>query len=264
VHPHHERRKYLASPHGSPVLLTFEGFGRYGRAALARAQALAGAGFVPEPGSHERGFLSSAWRVDARPLPPVLDAAHVSHVARYLGWIARHEATGARADATALAIMLEANAREALGDAAARAAARLAAPMASTQAPAVRLDARMLRHEWIVDGGGLLKTDALHHHDDHFYPGPCDPAWDVAAAIIELDLDAEAAQQLLSEYRRTSGDDGLEERLAFHAAAYSAFRLGYTTLAADTLGDGDDGARFRREAARYRRRLETELARAAG
>jgi hypothetical protein len=261
AHPHFERRKYLASGPAGPRLLTFEGLGRYGRLARARADALAGAGFVAPPGRLDRGFLSTAWIEAAQSLPRTIDAAATRRIGSYLGWIARHQATGAAADPSGLATMLEANTREALGDAAAVAAARLAAGAARTAAPAARLDARLLAHEWIVAGGTILKTDALHHHDDHFYPGPCDPAWDVGAAIVELDLARAAVDALLAAYAETSRDTGVARRLPFHVAAYAAFRLGYATLATETLGQSDDARRFARAAGRYRRVLAGALAR---
>jgi len=119
----------------------------------------------------------------------------------------------------------------------------------------------MLPHEWIACGGRLLKTDALDHHADDFFPGCRDAVWDLAGAIVELDLDEEAAGRLLARYADRSGDRSAAARLPFHVLAYLAWRLGYTTLAADTLGDTDEGRRFRRDAARYRRSAAARAAR---
>jgi hypothetical protein len=89
-----------------------------------------------------------------------------------------------------------------------------------------------------------------------------DAAWDVAAAIIELALDAPGERLLLGEYRAASGDQDVEERLRFMRPAYAAFRLGYTRMAADALGNGNDGRRMRSAATRYaavlRRALSAE------
>jgi hypothetical protein len=50
-------------------------------------------------------------------------------------------------------------------------------------------------------------------------------------------------------------DDGLGRRLQFYETAYAAFRLGYCILASGTLAGSEDGERFLRGAAAYRRAL---------
>ncbi len=52
------------------------------------------------------------------------------------------------------------------------------------------IDGRMLPHEWVTDGGRLMKVDALDHPADDFLPGCRDIAWDVAGACVELGLSA--------------------------------------------------------------------------
>jgi hypothetical protein len=89
---------------------------------------------------------------------------------------------------------------------------------------AVAIDGRMLPHEWIETENGWIKTDALDHHDDHFFPG-CQPiAWDRAGAAVEFGLVNRAED--------------------FWTRAYLAWRIGYTTMAADALGDSSDARRF--------------------
>ncbi len=92
------------------------------------------------------------------------------------------------------------------------------------------VDGRMLPHEWIATPAGYLKTDALDHGDNHFYPGPCDPAWDLAGAIAEFDFHEEAREVLVDAYERASGDGGVRARLPFFTAAYLAFRIGYASM----------------------------------
>ncbi len=58
----------------------------------------------------------------------------------------------------------------------------------------------MLPHEWIRTASGFLKTDAVDHQDDLFFPGCQDIAWDIAGAIVEFGIPREA---LVSEYLRT-------------------------------------------------------------
>jgi hypothetical protein len=120
-------------------------------------------------------------------------------------------------------------------------------------------DARMLPHEWLrAPGGGLLKSDAAAHGDDHLYPGPVDVAWDLAGAIVEWDLDEGQRQALVASYRTRSGDDPTG-RLPAHELAYAAFRACASAMAAAGAG-ADEAERLSRDRERYRQRLRDRLA----
>jgi hypothetical protein len=99
----------------------------------------------------------------------------------------------------------------------------------------------------------------MDHHDDHFFPGCQDIAWDVAAAVFELDLEEQSRSYFIARYRRLSGDRGIARRLHHYAIAYLSFRLGYATLATSVLGKTADGIRFTGQAQRYARLLASEL-----
>ena len=71
-----------------------------------------------------------------------------------------------------------------------------------------------------------------------------DAAWDVAGTIVEFSLDASAARAFVESCRARTGDARLAERLPFYHAAYLAYRLGYCTLAADTVDGAEERARF--------------------
>ena len=114
----------------------------------------------------------------------------------------------------------------------------------------------MLPHDWLADEGRLVKTDALDHHADDFLPGCRDIAWDLAGAIVEMHLHGGASAALVEHYRRSSGDSSIDRRLAFYVPAYACYRLGYATLAAESLKATADGVRFARLTRRYRRSLE--------
>lgn len=120
----------------------------------------------------------------------------------------------------------------------------------------VAIDGRMLPHEWLNTGETLLKTDALDHHADDFLPSSRDIAWDVAGAIVELELDGEAESFLAGRITKLTGDSSLPQRLPFYCMAYAAYRLGYSTLALESLDDAGECARFRRLVSQYRRSLE--------
>jgi hypothetical protein len=123
----------------------------------------------------------------------------------------------------------------------------------------VALDGRMLLHEWIRTPDGYLKTDAIDHHQDHFFPGCQDIAWDVAAAALELGLDGKPRHELVTRYRSLSGDHTITSRIPAYAVFYLAFRLGYATLARSVLGQDPDADRFAAAAGRYARLLRREL-----
>jgi hypothetical protein len=145
-----------------------------------------------------------------------------------------------------------------------RIGSRLPGPLESWSEHPVALDGRMQAHEWIHTGMGYIKTDAFDHHDDHFFPGCQDIAWDVAGAAIELGLDGGAKCFLLERYRSLSGDRTVTARLPHYTLAYLAFRLGYCRLAASVLGEVPDGLRFTNAANGYADLLRRELSRSPG
>jgi hypothetical protein len=100
-----------------------------------------------------------------------------------------------------------------------------------------------------------MKTDALDHHDDDFFPGCRDIAWDLAGAITELGLDQRASSALVATYRRLSGDSTIAARLPFYRPAYLAYRLGYVKLAAEAVPDAGEASRFDALYRRYMRQL---------
>lgn len=262
IQPQHERRKYLLQREsGERVLIKFEGLDRGARERRARAEHAATAGFAAPVHGAAHGFLVSSWidgvPLDARDVTPEL----LRRMARYLAWISRRERSARAADPIPLMEMLRVNAEEALGPEWADSAVGLThrSAHAIARAPAVRVDGRMLPHEWLRTSDSWIKTDVASHFDDHFYPGETDVAWDIAATIIEFDLNGAETQSLVREYELASGDREIATRLAFMRAAYAAFRLGYTTLGAEALGSGADANRLRHASCRYANVLRDEL-----
>jgi hypothetical protein len=113
-------------------------------------------------------------------------------------------------------------------------------------------DGRMMPHEWLSsDGGELLKLDAGSHGDNHFFPGPCDIAWDVAGAIVEWELEGEARDCFVRGYETRSGDT-VRERLAPYLLAYTIFRLSWSKMAALAMQGEYDEELLNRDYQRYR------------
>lgn len=247
VQPQHERRKYLAP---GPVLHKFAGLGRFGARTFARAQVLASAGLSPTAHGLSGGFLAYGF-IPGQPLtPPEARPDFLAWAAAYLRYVSSTFAQGASAAMEPLVAMTRANLLEGLGPAALGRLADLERQARSFgQVPAVAVDGRVLPHEWLRTPAGWLKTDAVDHHADHFYPGLTDIAWDVAGLGVELGLDRPTLECLAGAV----GGPALAPRLPFYRLAYLAFRLGYTTMAAETLAGSPDGARMAGLAERYRR-----------
>jgi hypothetical protein len=265
VQPQHERRKYLAtSAPGRRMLLKFAGLGRYGSATYGRAERLAEAGFTPPVLGLRDGFLLQTF-VPGRPLGRAdVDASLLRRAAGYLAHL-RRRCVCERRFSEELSEMIAMNVKEGLGTSWRDKLGDLDRfrPVLAG-APAVTLDGRMMPHEWLRTPHGILKTDAVDHHDDHFFPGPQDIAWDVAGFSAEFGLKEEAARDFANEVVTLSSDRSLTARLPFYRLAYLAHRLGYATLAAQTLGPLPDGARMARLVRRYRRQLRLAITRLGG
>ncbi|TNC72440.1 hypothetical protein [Rubellimicrobium roseum] len=277
VQPQHERRKYLLERgDGTPLLLKFVGLGDRGHRALARAEIQAADGFASPVAGLRDGFLAQEW-VKGHPAGSALHARTAEDtgsnwsatMGRYLGHLATQTKGAARFDD--ILAMVRLNVGEGLGGEALGHVAWLERMRAAVEArPAVAVDGRMLPQEWLrSEAGERLKCDGLDHHDDHFWPGAQDIAWDLAGAMVEWGMEPEAREALLqhyescSEIRPGARDDGAREVLHFYEATYLAYRLGYTTLAAETLGSGEDGCRMARDRDRYAGLLRAALERGA-
>jgi hypothetical protein len=247
VQPQHERRKYL----GPDFIERFAGLGRFGRARFERAVRLGAAGFSPRPLELARGFLKLEF-VRGCPLGGREDvtAGLLDTMARYLEYLAGPPAARSGASFDELCQMIEVNAG---GSVPAGFVERFRAPV--SDAVPVEIDGRMLPHEWLLTEAGYVKTDSLDHHDDHFFPGCQDIAWDLAAARAEFDLDDRKTAYLTARL----GGAALASRLPFYSVAYLAFRLGYATLARDAIAGTPDAARFDALTQRYRAALATAI-----
>jgi hypothetical protein len=272
VQPQHERRKYLFEPTSTPSekrslsWLSFAGLGGRVLSKLSRAEQLASSGFTVSPERMLHGF-------SVRPFTPGApihrdqsgDANLLETVAAYLAHLTRDHAAEPSVNEASLAEMITTNVVEGLGEEwLPKLDEKLRQSGASWCERTVALDGRMQPHEWIRTDEGYLKMDAMDHHDDHFFPGCQDIAWDVAAACLEFEVGLNARRTLIKRYRELSDDTTITERLPLHAVTYLAFRLGYASMAASTLGDSQDGSRFSVATERYRRMLKGELCEASG
>jgi hypothetical protein len=205
------------------------------------------------------GFLRRPIVAGLPLVPGSLDASTLDRLAEYLALVARMPGADVTADGPAVEAMALQNVEEALGQGARVRLERMLDRTRSVRAdqPAIRLDNRMRPHEFILDGNRLWKTDGYEHDDDHFFPGPYDIAWDVAATLHEFRLSRAQGARLVERYEALSGDRTIALRLRAVTPIYLAARLGYASLAAAALTGTEDGARMAADCARCTARLRS-------
>lgn len=259
-HPQHERRKYLArGPDGTSAMLRFAGFGTSGRRVRERAEALSLDGLTPRLIAARRGVLALEALNGTLPEPDFDRAGLLPTLAAYAARRRASFAQGQRSSLDTLHTMAQVNIAESLGEEACEPLYRLAERAKPSLTVDTVVDGRLSLQEWLVGPHGYRKLDAWDHGDDHFYPGPCDVAWDLAGASVELGLTTGEERLLLDSYARAARDAAVAERLPFFRVAYLAFRVGYAEAAAQVLAGDPAGARFERAAAHYRRALRARL-----
>lgn len=255
VQPQHERWKTWL-PADSRVL-KFVGLGDYGQAAFERAQRLSSATTMTQTVAQIRYGFADLQFVDGKIARAPFSEDDAQAVGEYVGVRALEFRSRSPARASSMIAMIRTNVRELLGvDVLASASAAMRVQRVFEEAPASDIDGRMQAYEWLRTTAGLLKVDALDHGHDHFFPGPQNPAWDLAAASLELGLSDAGTRRMMHAYRRISGDTAAEARVPAYQLAYAAFRAGYASMAAETLAGTPDAGRFGRVLARYREHLQ--------
>jgi hypothetical protein len=222
-------------------ILKFEGLGRAGDVVRERARVLADAGFAPRVLGEIAGFTNYEFINGEPSSAQDLDDADIQRIADYIAFRAKNFRTDAQ-DTSALDEMTRHNVAQLVG-------VELAGFQLPIEHPII-CDARLMPHEWIrTRDGRLFKADGVMHGDDHFFPGPCDVAWDVASAIVEWDL-AETADRFLTLCEQRI-DKGIRGRLDSYLLAYSAFQAAYAKMAGNALAGTEEAQRFSRSFDRY-------------
>jgi hydroxymethylpyrimidine pyrophosphatase-like HAD family hydrolase len=78
------------------------------------------------------------------------------------------------------------------------------------------IDGKMHRSEWISSHPAILKTDFEHHGMGKNEVNVVDPAYDLAEAILQLDLSTEEEALLICRYIEESDDTDVQRRLYLH------------------------------------------------
>lgn len=241
-----ERAKFLADG----VFWKFEGLGPYGARASKQAHMLAEAGFGPRVVDRQNGFLGSEMSSGQQAQIADLDVNLVERIADYCAFRAKHfccAVSGAQRED--FATMVRVNFEREFGS---------GLPESLGNWEMVRpafCDAKIAPQEWLVSDGRMKKVDALSHGNDHFFPGPCDVAWDLAGAIVEWKMEDAARKHLLRAYRAASGDDATL-RIESYLLAYSIFRCAWSRMAAGAMSNTPEEERLRRDYRRYRSAVE--------
>ena len=257
-----ERRKALfeseADGRRNCFLVKFAGLGEIGTAKARRGGRLCEAGFAPRIVGTCHGFVVQQWvetaptPITALPRQQVLD-----HLARYLGFRARHlPAGGQGAGLGDLCDMAVYNLGEAFGEELAEQVRRLARRNGRPSRMLRRIDSdnRLHAWEWLVTrGGDLVKADALDHNGAHDLVGRQDIAWDVAGAAVEFDLSASERRYLADAVGRMADGNLDDDVLALCEACYLGFQAGLWSMAL-ARAHGQDRPLIAALLSRYRRR----------
>jgi hypothetical protein len=244
-----EAAKFLSSD--ERTIFRFEGFGHYGEAIGRRARLLAAHGFSPAYLGNFSGFgryrLLHGCRLLREDLAPEL-------LVRMADYLALRAATleSREQQSPELETMLRWNWQQEFGT-------ELGASECELRAERVVVcDGRVMPHEWLRTASGtVLKLDAASDGDNHFFPGPCDIAWDVAGAIVEWEMEEAVRKQFISEYEARTGD-AVSRRLGPYLLAYTIFRLGWCKMAALAMQGEYDEALLLRDYRRYRQTAEKQ------
>ena len=248
--PQMERLKFL-SPDGQR-LWKFEGMGSFGEQVQVCTNELRKSGFGIHLADEGGGFASYPLIQGKRMRSQDISNSLLEEIARYCAF----RTAEFRMPATSpdrLGEMLVHNVQQEFGLEVDTAAEGL------ITGHVLLTDGRMHPHEWITDRGGrLLKTDAGAHGNDHFFPGPCDIAWDLAGIVAEWSLSADAVHRLLSIFQQLTGDDA-GKRLPSFILAYNVFRLGWCRMAMPTVAGTPDEFGISRAYVKYREGAEMAI-----
>jgi hypothetical protein len=235
--PGREARKYLLGEGGRSTLAKFAGLGELGEMKRRRGAFLAEEGWCPTIYGLASGFIFQHWVEDAVSLEPhdLTTEDLTRMIGRYIACRSKLGTEGfVGADPLQLAAMARHNIGKALGQTVVNSLEPIleaATRLRSGWTP-VATDNRMHRFEWRVSGARIWKVDALDHCFAHDMIGCQDPCWDVAGAVVELDLPIDARGDLGHAFPR----DALARQAqatAFAIVCYCAFQIGLWTAQAD-------------------------------
>lgn len=248
VHPNHERRKYILREKRQNTfsIVKFAGLGRYGDTYVKRGRMLAQAGFTPSLNSFANGFVDMDFIDGEFVAPGEPENCLLEMVARYCTFLKVNCAAEPVTTYSSVMEMIRVNVEEGLGSSWLGSVDLLDKKYTGPvyEDDVVSIDGRMFPHKFIKTSRGYVKIDHLEHHADEFFHGPQNIAWDLAGFSVEFELSQKKRDTMVELYIHYSNDRSIFERLPFFTIAYLSFRLGYVTLASQSLQGQADALRF--------------------
>jgi hypothetical protein len=239
-----ERLKFI-SPDRT-TLSKFEGMGRIGADTRERAFVLSHSGFGPSVTDAGDGFLAYSLLEGKQLRASDRDSSLLDTMARYCAFRASNFSQAPHAPSQ-LQQMVEFNLQQEFG------VHLVFADGEFDSRRPVLVDGRMQPHEWIATSTGeFVKTDAIDHGDDHFFPGPCGIEWDLAGIAVEWGLNSSELRRLSQEVSRLSGID-ISKRLPSYLLAYAVFRLSFCRMARNSVRGSAEEPRLAEAYSRYQK-----------
>ncbi len=262
VHPNHERRKYLLIDRSEDKknywIAKFVGLGKYGASNVSRAQKLAEMGFTPPIDKFYNGFAVMKF-VEGKVIKKTdLDDSLIDFVKNYLLFIQKKMGASLQVSYDQMLEMIYINVKEGLGEKWCKCLEKFTPETSSLyEEAAVAIDGHMMPHDFLKTSNGIVKVDHIEHHSDQFFHGVQNICWDIAGFFVEFELDSRKREHFLEHF--TSIDSFVLKRQRFFDIAYLAFRLGYVSLAADSLRGEQDAGGFEKLKKKYCTMLKNEL-----
>jgi hypothetical protein len=245
--PQFERTKFLIEcAKGRSLIWKFAGLGpganfeNLTSTALARQHSLSAQGWCYPALAGCYGFIATEWLELPHPSCPPDDST-CAQLAQYIIAASKPPLTELQTEnaINRLREMMIYNFEESGLHNVAAAAKRLKPDIQALSKLASYGDGRMALYEFLTSSGKLLKTDIWGHDSDHTMIGQQPILWDIAGALIEWKLPPNFTTHFEGSSVQIRAAD-----LIFYLYAYTAFRIGMTSLAADSEGL----ARYRKQA----------------
>ncbi|NLE00332.1 MAG: hypothetical protein GX640_10700, partial [Fibrobacter sp.] len=234
----------LESDTNKKSIIKFIGLGKYGYQHLQRAQALAEAKFSPEVESLHEGFIELAFCKGTPLSYSDINENFINFVCKYLEFVNYNFKAEQRVSFDKMIEMIYYNVEQGIGSRFLFKVEKIAKEYKNLyEEDVVAVDGRLLPHDFIKGEQGYIKVDHLEHHADQFFHGSQNIAWDVAGFCVEFGLTENSRRMVISRFKYV--DNFIDKKLPFFLIAYSACRLGYVKLAADSLFGNYDGNKFR-------------------
>lgn len=261
VYIHHERRKFLLKDSGNhKYIAKWVGLGKYGEKLIERARMLAEYNLGPIVDHIVNGFLIvpfiQGWPISSS----FMNETFMDFASKYFAFVKNKFPARLSVPYEKMEEMIHNNIEEGLGGSyLEKISKRINCSKDWYESDIVGVDGKVMPYEWIIGREKIWKVDQLEHHCDQFFPGCQNILWDIAAFSIEFNLDLEIENKFFDHFIAISKEKRIHERMPFYKTAYLAFKLGYVTIAAESLSGTEDCEQFMKEKERYKKKLIDQL-----